>query len=258
MGALRAAALLLQVLLVALSLFLQQLQHARRRRPPQDAVQRRFLGQPVAQHPGEAGRLQAAAFAFVVLGAEVQDGLQPLALLSGSRGTSERDPGGRPPPPGHSDCLTGCPAVTGPPTESSSARLTSESHLRVPPPPPTSWLPEQVFAAQMVGFCLFDPTQGALPALTRAIMAPTAPALTWTLQGGFTGPTSVHSSSPPTQHLLERRHTLEPPVWFCQTERRRSGIRRPFRSSSSRRLDTFGVKKIKSTATNLSTTTRRR
>lgn len=110
----------------------------------------------------------------------------------------------------------------------------------------------------MVGFCLFDPTQGALPALTRAIMAPTAPALTWTLQGGFTGPTSVHSSSPPTQHLLERRHTLEPPVWFCQTERRRSGIRRPFRSSSSRRLDTFGVKKIKSTATNLSTTTRRR
>lgn len=86
MGALRAAALLLQVLLVALPLLLQQAERGRGRRPSQDAVHRRPLPQAVRQYPGEtrpplAQRLQAAALSFVVFGTEVQDGLQPLSLL---------------------------------------------------------------------------------------------------------------------------------------------------------------------------------
>lgn len=80
MGALRTTTLLLQVLLVALPLFLQQAESGRGRRPSQDVVRRRSLPQAVGQRPGETRpprvqRLQAGALSFVVLGTEVQDGL---------------------------------------------------------------------------------------------------------------------------------------------------------------------------------------
>lgn len=86
MGALCATTLLLQVLLIALPLFLQQAQSGRGRRPSQDTVHRWPLARAVVQHPGEthppgAQWLQTAALSFVVLGTEVQDGFQPLSLL---------------------------------------------------------------------------------------------------------------------------------------------------------------------------------
>lgn len=96
MGALCTTALLLQVLLVALSLFLQQTESGRGGRPSQDVVRRRPLPQTITQYPWKTGpcraqRLQAGALPFVVLSAEVQDGLQPLPLLGENADQSERD-----------------------------------------------------------------------------------------------------------------------------------------------------------------------
>lgn len=86
MGALCTATLLLQVLLIALPLLLQQAESGGGRRPSQDVLHRRPPSHAVAQHPGEpcpcwAQRVYAAVLSFVVLSAEVQDGLQPLPLL---------------------------------------------------------------------------------------------------------------------------------------------------------------------------------
>lgn len=82
MGALCAAALLLQVLLVTLPLSLRQAESGRRaRRSSQDILQGRPPGRAVAQAAGETQGLQPHALPFVVLRTEGQDGLQPLSLL---------------------------------------------------------------------------------------------------------------------------------------------------------------------------------
>lgn len=79
MSALGAAALLLQVLLVALPLSLRQA-GGRQRRSSQNVVQRAIQAAG-ERHPSRVWGVRPGALALVVLGTEGQNGLQPLPLL---------------------------------------------------------------------------------------------------------------------------------------------------------------------------------